>query len=210
MNGSNGPPRNPAPWPGKNEPLFDIQSGMWTKSGRFRPVGRSFARTEPKGGKLSAAGAVIKPAADQGDPPRQRVVGTGVVVADRVVDRADQRQVVRLLREHRQVLAEQEPRHRRRDRPELAPDAERGVGLHIPEVLMRGAPLEDEQDHRLGPHPPLRPRLEQAAAGSAQPEQARRADPQHVAPAQAVAEPPLFRGDPEHGWERPGLETQTG
>ena len=57
MKGSYCPPRNPAPWPGRNEPLFDIQSGMWTKSGRFRPVGRSFASTEPNGGKLSGDGA---------------------------------------------------------------------------------------------------------------------------------------------------------
>ena len=127
------------------------------------------------------------------------------MVADRVVDRADQRQVMRLLGEHRQVLAKREPRHRRRDRPELAPDANRGIGLHVPEVLMRRSPLEDKQDHRLRPHPPLRPRLEQAGQRQTQAEQPGRADPQHVAPVQAVAESSLCRGDAEHGWEHPGL-----
>ena len=46
----------------------------------------------------------------------------------------------------RQVLAELDARHGRRDRPELAADLDRGLGLHVPEVDVAGPAEEEDED----------------------------------------------------------------
>ena len=47
-----------------------------------------------------------------------------------------------------QVLAEVDARHRRRDGPELAADALRGLGLHVEGVVLAEAAAQEDDDHR--------------------------------------------------------------
>ena len=129
--------------------------------------------------------------------PRQREVGPGVVVVDRVMHRAHERQVMRLLRQERQVLAEREPGHGRRDRPELAANPLGRVGLHVPEVLVRRPPLQEEEDQRLRLRPRIHPGPEQPR--QAEPEQPRPSHAQDVATADAVTQSPTSGRDSQHG-----------
>jgi hypothetical protein len=76
----------------------------------------------------------------------ERVVGAGVVVADRVRHRTHERDVMHLPREERQVLAHLEPGNARRDRAKLAPVLERRLGLPVPEVLVRRPSLHEKED----------------------------------------------------------------
>ena len=69
--------------------------------------------------------------------------------------RPDDRELVGVGREPRQVVADADAGHVRGDRPELAADPLGGVGLEVPEVLAGRAAPEEEED--------ARPRLAAAA-----------------------------------------------
>jgi hypothetical protein len=73
------------------------------------------------------------------------VAGPAAVVADR----ADDRQVVRLPTQVRQVFAELDAGRARRDGAERAAVLGRGVGLHVPGVDVRRPAAEPDQDGRL-------------------------------------------------------------
>ena len=91
-------------------------------------------------------------AADDRDRPAGEQLVRGRRVVDvAVVDRAEDRQPSRLAGEPGEVLGDEDPRHLRRDRPELAPEAVGGVGLQVPRLLLRGAPPHEQDDARLGP-----------------------------------------------------------
>ena len=129
--------------------------------------------------------------------PGQGEIRTGVVVGDRVMDRADQGQVVGRSGEQGKVLAEREPGHGRGNRLELAADLLGCIGLHVPEVLVSRASFQDEENERLGLGTRRsRGRCEQS--GQSQPDHAGRADMEQVATAQAIAESTIAGGDPQH------------
>ena len=85
------------------------------------------------------------------------VTGQVVVVASVVIiridtasDGVDERQVVRLLAEQRQVFAQLDSWCGGSDRLKRASILKRCLGFHIPGVNMRRASAEKEQDRRLG------------------------------------------------------------
>src|SRR5262245_28949613 len=120
--------------------------------------------------------------------------------------RADEAEVVRLLREHRQVLAEVQAGHRGRDRPKLPAHSFGSLGLHVPEVLVCGSPFEEEEDHRLRLRFALR--LSTKQPGQAEAKQPRPTDVEQVAPTQAVAKAPSSCRDAEHCPRTPWLMNQ--
>ena len=132
--------------------------------------------------------------------PGQGEIGPGVVVGDGVVDRAHERQVVGLSGQERQVLAERKARHGRCDRLELAADLNRGIGLHVPQILVSRAAFEHKENERLclgpGRLAGCRPGREQAR--QAQADQSGRADVQQVSPRDAIAQTTIAGGDPKH------------
>ena len=202
------PPRKPASWPGRNEPLLLIQSGSVDEVGQGPArSGRSLARTEPNGGKLSGPGRRDQPAVDRRVAAGQGVIGAGVVVADGVVDRADEGQVVGLPREHRQVLAELEARGRSWRSAGTRPGPPRGRRASCPRGP--GAPGPPSRTKRISDfaRPPSRLGPEQVRQAT-RPEQARPADAQDVATAQAVAEPSIPGGDPKHGAFTPPMTSK--
>ena len=152
-NGSNAAAEEPCPLAGQERPVVAHPVGRVDEVGQA-PAGRAELRQHgAERREVSGDGLVISRPPDDRRPAGQRVVGPGVVVGDRVVDRPDERQVVGLLRQHRQVLAELAARHGRLDRLELAADLRGGVGLHVPGVLVRRAPFQEHQDHRLDLRP---------------------------------------------------------
>jgi hypothetical protein len=82
----------------------------------------------------------------RGGAAAQRGEGGRVVVRHRMVQAADDRQPVDDPRRVRQVLADPDPGHIGRDRPKLAPDLSRGVGLHVPGIKVARPAVVEDQD----------------------------------------------------------------
>ena len=99
-----------------------------------------------------------------------------------VPERADQRDLVHLPGEPRQVLADRDARHVGRDRPELAAELGRGVGLQVPGVDGAQAAVQEDEDQRdvagrLAPRRRRGPRPARAGPGSVRPRPKRPAVP---------------------------------
>ena len=83
--------------------------------------------------------------------PGKLVVVAGVVIVriDATADRIDHRQMMRFLREQRQVLAKSHTWRGRLDRLKHPPILDRRIGLHVPSVDVRRPAAEEEEDGRL-------------------------------------------------------------
>ena len=81
--------------------------------------------------------------------PAKRRERRGVVVGHRVVHAAKDRQPIHDPGRVRHVLADSEPRHARRNRPEKTTNFPRRVGLHVPRIKMAWAAIVEDQDARL-------------------------------------------------------------
>src|SRR5262245_37535501 len=77
------------------------------------------------------------------------MVNTDLVLVAGVRQRADDGKLVGVLRQQRHAVADVDAGHARPDRRKVASDAGRGVGLHVPQVLLRRAAPEEDQDARL-------------------------------------------------------------
>ena len=81
---------------------------------------------------------------------RQKKTGAGVVIAQLVGERPDQRDVSHHLGSARQMLADVQARHAGADRFELAPHFARRIGLRIERVEMAGSTIEPNENARVG------------------------------------------------------------
>ena len=141
-NGSNGAAQEAGVLAGQERAVVAHPVGHVDEVGQVpaRSAGASPAPSRTAGSCRATGRVISRPPASR-VAAGQREVVAGVVVADRVVDRADERQVVGLLRQHRQVLAEEQARHRRGDRPELAADRPRGRRASCPRGRCAPGPL---------------------------------------------------------------------
>src|SRR5207248_2034214 len=103
-------------------------------------------------------GAVVEQLAERrvGGVAGEVVVVARVVIAGAaavVAQRADDGEVVRLAGEARQVLAQADAGGGRGDGPELPAELDRGVGLHVPGVDVRGPAREPDQNGGAGDAP---------------------------------------------------------
>ena len=146
-NGSCAEPRNPATWPGSWTTLY-ITCGRATNVGRPGASGSRVAQDRAE------ARRVVAVVAQELQVPLERVAAAEgrerrrVVVRHRVVHAADDRQPVHHPGRVRQVLADPDARHARRDRAELAADLARGVRLHVPGVEVARPAVVEDQDAR--------------------------------------------------------------
>ena len=208
-NGSYALPSQPPSWPGALPPgaagCMTVQ-GIVTALGIAPGVGRSFddERTQVRPVARRRAGGVgigrRGKVAGQ-DAVRRREV-RGVVVAHRPHDR----QPVRLLRQQREVLADRDARHARRDRPKRPRISVGSVGLRVPGVeLARPAPHED-QDARLRPaKPAVRRILVRPLAPAAGP-----ANPGPSAPARPPATSHAAKSEADGSRGRPSYSSRFG
>ena len=158
-------------------------------------MGRSFASTGADGGEVLGPRAGDQAASGDRRASGEGEVGAGVVVDDGVVDRPDERQVMGNLACSGEMFAELQAGDAGVDRFEFAPDVLGGLGLHVPEVLMRGL-LQEEDDQgfclrpiRLrGPEQLRQPEAEQRAG----------ANSNEVAAGQAIAEATVPGGQTQH------------
>ena len=87
-------------------------------------------------------------------PRHHVVIARGVTVVGMTVA-ADHRELVRQLGAVRAVLGEERSRDRGGNGGERTADLGGGQGLGVPHVLVRGAPLQEQEQHRLGPGDPV-------------------------------------------------------
>ncbi|GIW85996.1 MAG: hypothetical protein KatS3mg108_0320 [Isosphaeraceae bacterium] len=113
-------------------------------------AGSEFGEDRAGAGEVVGAGGDDQAAAEGGVFAGDGLVVAGVVVADGVVDGADDGQVVGLLGQEGEVFAEQQSGGGGLDGLELAADLLGGVGFHVPEVDVGRAALEGEDDERAG------------------------------------------------------------
>ena len=95
MNGSNAAPRKPRVLAGQERAVVAHPVGRVDEVGQVAPRAAASPGRSRRAGNCRAPGAVISRPTER-LAPGQGEIGPGVVVADRVVDRADKRQVVRL------------------------------------------------------------------------------------------------------------------
>ena len=105
-------------------------------------------------GKIAAVAAIARHGQRVVHLAGQRVIDAHLVLVAGMRVRADDRQLVRVPGDLRQLIANLNARNHRRDRLELAADAVGGLGLEIERVLLRRPAPEIDQDARLGRWPP--------------------------------------------------------
>ena len=143
-----------------------------------------------------------RPEGDVGGVAGEVEVVPGMVIAGSepgIGDAMNEREFVPLLRREGEMLADRKPGRRRGDGAKLTPVFRRRGGLHVPQVDMRRAATEEEEDRRLRLGIPPGERRGPGQCGqSGQPRQARRTRAEHG----AAARPPTGRRPP--GKESPG------
>ena len=128
----------------------------------------------------------------------------GVVVVVETVQRTDQRQLVSKPGQPRHQLADVDPGHPGRDRPEFPANHRRRLGLQIVHVQVRRSPGQQQHDDALD-RPIRRSRHRQLALGfrsqdlrQRQPAQRQPADLQATATRHAIAVPRPCSGNRQH------------
>ena len=142
-------PRKPACWPGQIERAFH-QERRQRDAGRHA-VGPRVAVIERRrvARPVVARGDLVELAA--GDRrARQHVMRRQQMVVFAMGQRANEGTAMHPLGQPRQVFADLQARHRRRDRLELAANLGRRVRLHVERVVMARRPGEKDDDDRLG------------------------------------------------------------
>ena len=145
--GSCAEPRKPATWPGQlDHVVHHVRQGHERR--QAAALGELMAEHRPQAGRVVAVVGQELEVALRGESAAERGERGRVVVRHRVVQAADDRQPVDDPRRVRQVLADLDTGHARRDRPELAADLPRGVRLHVPGVEVARAAVVEDQDAR--------------------------------------------------------------
>ncbi len=125
---------------------------------RLREIGMrrglpSYDRSDERGVARARCPGVEEPReARVGSLARQVVIVAGVMItraAPKMSERPHDRQMVRLLRQPWQMLAELDVRSRRGDRPERTTVLDRCVGLHVPRVDVGSAATQKDEDRGL-------------------------------------------------------------
>ena len=136
--------------------------------------------------------------------PRRRV--DGAVQRIRMRQRADHRQPVHDPGDPRQVVADLDARHVRRDRLQFPLNLGRGLGLGVEGLMLRGRAVLVDQDARAGATEPgalcrrARPGASQAQIISQrESERSQPPDVEEVAAAQSMAEPLGVPEESQHG-----------
>ena len=100
--------------------------------------------------KFSQQSPHCRPASWRLIPVQSTCVGLeGLVTVFHAHHRPDQRASIHHLGHPRQMLANLQPRHRRGDRIEFAPNLSRGILLEIEHVLVAGATRQKNENNRL-------------------------------------------------------------
>ncbi len=96
------------------------------------------------------AGPIVRQRAARAGPAGEQEMRRRRVIDIVMGHGADQCQPMTALGEARQMLADPQTRHGGRDRPKLAAELGRGLGLHVPGILLCGAAPHEEHNTRLG------------------------------------------------------------
>ena len=100
---------------------------------------------------MSAAAIVVGNDHALVDAAGERTIDRNLVVVTRVRHRADERQLVGLLRNARQPVADLDARYRGGDRPKQTANAAGGLGLEVPHILLRRPAPQEQKETRFRP-----------------------------------------------------------